>query len=239
MMFHFCELDAAARMRPRAASVGPPAASPGGQMDGSASIPSQLGSPRGSLGAQAPAGAGSSTQLSPMHSYAPSWSGSEASDLFPGSSSSSLAASAAAAAAALGGGSLADSPAQHLHQSHHHDRTPLRPQQAQHAQQVHGSAHSGSPAHGSRQQLVAPGALLPGGAAMGAAGLPSPGAGASLGVGGQLRLALPVQQRGAAKAAARLLREQLATAQADLQGEPWLIADATLPLCLLGCVSNC
>lgn len=223
-MFHFCELDAAARMRPRAASVGPATASPGGQLDGSTSA-SQLGSPRGSLGAQMPGAAGgSSTQLSPMHSYAPSWSGSEASDLFPGSSTSSLATSAAAATAAAalgGGGALADSPAQQQRQ-HHHEGTPPRLQQAQRGQ--HGSARSTSPVHGSRQQLVAPGGLLPGSASLGAPGLASPGGvggmGSTLSAGsGQLRLALPVQQRGAAKAAARLLREQLATAQADLQGE--------------------
>lgn len=238
-MFHFCELDAAARMRPRAASVGPPAAFPSGQLDGSNSA-SQLGSPRGSLGAPvagAAAGGGSSTQLSPMHSYAPSWSGSEASDLFPGSSTSSLAASAAAAAAAPGGGSSpADSPAQHPQQPHHHhERTPprTRPQHAQHAQQPHGSARSSSPAHSSRQQLVAPGGLLPGSAALATPALASPGAGAALGGSGQLRLALPVQQRGAAKAAARLLREQLATAQADLQGEQLVASVCALPQCSL------
>lgn len=82
-MFHFCELDAAARMRPRAAAA--PRASPGSAAGGAGASggASLLGSPAGSLGtaaaAAAPAagflGPGSSTQLSPMHSYAPSWSG--------------------------------------------------------------------------------------------------------------------------------------------------------------------
>lgn len=204
MMFHFCELDAAARMRPRAASAGPPGAG-GSALDGGASErASQLGSPLGSLGAAA---AGGSTQLSPMHSYAPSWSGSEASDLFPGSSTSSLAAAAAAAAVAGSASTLSDSPArQPSQQQHHHQHTPPRPQ---HAQQLHASAHSDSHSDGGRHQPLAAAGMLPASAGLGA-----------LGGGGQLRLALPVQHRGAAKAAARLLREQLATAQADLQGEP-------------------
>lgn len=74
MMFHFCELDAAARMRPRPAPAAPTA-----QRSGAAS---PLSSPSGSMqGAGAAAAAafhmagGSSHQLSPVHSYAPSWSG--------------------------------------------------------------------------------------------------------------------------------------------------------------------
>ena len=55
-------------------------------------------------------------------------------------------------------------------------------------------------------------------AALIAAATSGPVAGAAVGS-GQLRLALPVQQRGAAKVAVRLLREQLAATHTDLQGE--------------------
>ena len=206
MMLHFCELDAAARVRPRAAA--PPRALPGGTtpLDGC----SLLGSPHGSLESSAAAaaaagfrGPSSSAQHSPVHSYAPSWSGSEASDLCPDSSSSSLAAAAVA-------GVLANSPARHSHPARH-SSTPPRQQQQQRQRQPSLHAHSDTQSEGSGRQQgqLAAAASLPMGVQ---------GAAAAAGGPGQLRLALPVQQRGTVKAAVRLLRDQLATAQADLQG---------------------
>ena len=204
MMRHFCELDAASRVKPRpSAAITAP-----GSTERSGSTSRVALSPASSLGTAAAAAAAAAGGFpgpsSSTHSYAPSWSGSEASDLLFGgesSSSSLVAAEGVRGGAAPAGGSPARSHSQHYHQ------TPPRQQ----------AAAGLPPAGGSDSQLDRSGrqeSLLP--ATSGAL------AGAPVGSGhgsGQLRLALPVQQRGAAKAAVRLLREQLAATHTDLQGE--------------------
>ncbi|KAL4433954.1 hypothetical protein ABPG75_000395 [Micractinium tetrahymenae] len=217
MMFHFCELDAAARMRPRPAPAAPPAPRTGAA--------SPLSSPSGSVHSAAAAAAaaaagfhglgGSSQQLSPVHSHAPSWSGSEASELLfgEGSISSSQA-----------GAGLGDTPArpaqrpqqQQQQQQQQGQATPPRQQSSARPSSVRAGSSDSLSDSSSRQQSLLPSAsLLPAGS------VPAPPA--SLGTGSsrkaaeqQLRLALPVHNRGAAKAAVRLLKEQLDTAQADL-----------------------
>lgn len=197
MIYHFLELDSAARVRPRSSAALTP--------------PDHSGAPFLDLAGAA----GSSAQLSsPRHSYAPSWSGSEVSELYPDSSSSSLAAAAAAAA------TLGDSPARPPH--HHHSSSQGHPPRhtppRAHASGLH--AISDSHSEGSGMQLPMHAATQ----AAAAAGLAGSG---------QLRLALPVQQRGAAKAAVRQLREQLVTAHADLQGALCSLAAVCL---LCGCL---
>lgn len=270
MMFHFCELDAAARMRPRPAPPAPAAQRSSG--------PSPLSSPSGSLqgaGAAAAAaafqGAGaSSQQLSPVHSYAPSWSGeaalpgchgwmgaglqmstrpsadqlawvraeaplhtgllhghaalnlgctspaagSEASDLLFGE------ASAGGSQAATGLGDSPSRPAQRAAPPQQQGQaTPPRQQSAGPPSSVRAGSSDSLSDSSSRQQSLLPSAsLLPAGS------IPAPPP--SLAIGSsrraaepQLRLALPVHTRGAAKAAVRLLRGQLDAAQTDLAGE--------------------
>lgn len=201
MMFHFCELDAAARVRPRASSQHPaPRTAASLDRGGSTGM-----SPAGSLAASAGAGALPGPDSSPLHSYAPSWSGSEASELYADSSSSSLAAVAAAAGVGVALGDSPAHPPSHLHQHTHQPRlTPPRVQAAG----LHATSDTQSDGGSGQAQ-----AMLPVGASL-----------SGIGSGGHLRLALPVQQRGATKAAARLLREQLAVAQADLQGEGEMVA---------------
>jgi hypothetical protein len=216
MMRHFCELDAASRVKPRpSAAVAAPAL---GSAERSGSTLRVALSPASSLGATAAAATAAAGGFpgpsSSTHSYAPSWSGSEASDLLFGgdsSSSSQVAAEGGRGGAAPAGGSPARSHSQHHHQ------TPPR----QH------SAAGLPPAGSSDSQLDRSGrqeSLLP--------ATSGPVAGAAVGS-GQLRLALPVQQRGAAKAAVRLLREQLGATLTDLHGEAWWAptpsCSATLP----------
>ena len=197
MMFHFCELDAAARMRPRAAAAAPPPPRAPGSADGAAAqLPAgQQGSP-----GSAP-GRSSSAQLSPQHSYAPSWSGSEASELLFGADSASVSSSLAAGGSSAALGDSPARPAPHRHSlGHHQHATPPRPPPPPRSDSL--SDGSG------RQASMLPAASLP----------PPSGTAAGLLGGAQLRMALPVNQRGATKAALRQLHDQLATAQADLAG---------------------
>ena len=180
MMRHFCELDAASRVKPRpSAAVAAPAL---GSAERSGSTLRVALSPASSLGATAAAATAAAGGFpgpsSSTHSYAPSWSGSEASDLLFGGDSSSSSQVAA-----------------------------------------EGGRGGAAPAGSGRQESLLPATS-------------GPVAGAAVGS-GQLRLALPVQQRGAAKAAVRLLREQLGATLTDLHGEAWWAptpsCSATLP----------
>jgi hypothetical protein len=94
-----------------------------------------------------------------------------------------------------------------LHRQQQQGNLPAQQQQQQQqhliAPSLPGYSDSRSDTSSSRQQL--------------AGQLPASRASGGLAA-GQLRLALPVQQRGASKAAVRQLRQQLATAEADLRG---------------------